>query len=237
VATTDVALFDDTTAAADHTDTTPKAERADYFDAGLTHKLTDRITLGLDSYFKADSNLLDEGQFGAPIILTPFNYQRGRQYGAEFTANYNSEVFDAYLNASYERAAGSNITSSEFEFSPDDLTYISTHFIPLDHQQIVSLSGGASYKWQDTIFSTNFLYGSGLRKDGATPNGDTVPDYITVNFGVSHKFDFWGGLTTRFDIINAFDKIYEIRDGSGVGVGAPQFGARRGFFIGLSKAL
>ena len=30
---------------------------------------------------------------------------------------------------------------------------------------------------------------------------------------------------------------YEIRDGTGVGVGAPQFGARRGFFVGLSKAL
>ena len=30
---------------------------------------------------------------------------------------------------------------------------------------------------------------------------------------------------------------YEIRDGTGVGVGAPQFGARRGFFVGLSQAL
>ena len=45
------------------------------------------------------------------------------------------------------------------------------------------------------------------------------------------------GLTARFDIINAFDEIYQIRDGTGVGVGAPQFGARRGFFVGLSKAL
>ena len=41
----------------------------------------------------------------------------------------------------------------------------------------------------------------------------------------------------RFDIINLFDEVYEIRDGTGVGVGAPQFGARRGFFVGLSKAL
>ena len=35
VGTQDVALFDNTTAAADHTDTTPKAERADYYDAGV----------------------------------------------------------------------------------------------------------------------------------------------------------------------------------------------------------
>ena len=44
-------------------------------------------------------------------------------------------------------------------------------------------------------------------------------------------------MTARFDVINLFDQKYEIRDGSGVGVGAPQFGPRRGFFVGLSKAL
>jgi len=237
VASTDIALFDNTTVAGDHTDTTPRAERADYYDTGLTRKITDTLSLGLDSYFKADSNLLDEGQFGAPIILTPFNYQFGRQYGGEFTANYNTDNFNAYLNASYERAAGKNITSSEFEFSSDDLAYIAGNYIPLDHQQIVSLSGGASYKWQSTIFSADLLYGSGLRRDGATPNGDSVPAYVTVNLGVSHAFDIAGGLTVRLDVINVGDEKYEIRDGTGVGVGAPQFGARRGFFAGLSKAL
>ena len=38
-------------------------------------------------------------------------------------------------------------------------------------------------------------------------------------------------------MINVADHIYEIRDGSGVGVGAPQFGARRGFFVGISKSI
>ena len=46
-----------------------------------------------------------------------------------------------------------------------------------------------------------------------------------------------GGLTARLDAINVSDSKYEIRDGTGVGVGAPQFGARRGLFAGLSKAL
>jgi outer membrane receptor for ferrienterochelin and colicins len=41
----------------------------------------------------------------------------------------------------------------------------------------------------------------------------------------------------RVDVIDVLDRIYEIRDGTGVGVGvgAPQFGPRRGFFAGLSK--
>jgi outer membrane receptor protein involved in Fe transport len=36
-------------------------------------------------------------------------------------------------------------------------------------------------------------------------------------------------------VTNLFDKKYEIRSGAGVGVGAPQWGERRGVFVGLSK--
>jgi len=37
-------------------------------------------------------------------------------------------------------------------------------------------------------------------------------------------------IKVRLDVVNLFDKIYELRDGSGIGVGAPQFGQRRGFY-------
>jgi len=37
-------------------------------------------------------------------------------------------------------------------------------------------------------------------------------------------------LMVRFDVVNILDTIYELRDGSGIGVGAPQFGQRRGFY-------
>jgi len=239
VASGSVALFDNTTAAGSGgPNDTPRAERADYFDLGMEQKFGD-WTIGLDSFFKASKNLIDEGQFGAPIILTPFNYAQGRQYGGELTLNYSHDNFSAYANASYERAVGKNINSSQFQFDPTDLAYIAGNYIPLDHQQLFSLSAGASYKWDKTHLSADLLYGTGLRKDGATPNGDSVPAYVTVNFGISQDFELGEakGLTARFDILNAFDEVYVIRDGTGVGVGAPQFGARRGFFVGLSKAL
>jgi len=239
VASQAVALFNNTTAAASGgLNDTPRAERADYYDLGMEQKFGD-WTVGLDSFYKASKNLIDEGQFGAPIILTPFNYAQGRQYGGELTLNYTHDNFSAYANASYERAVGKDINSSQFQFDPGDLAFIANNFIPLDHQQLFSLSAGASYAWDKTHFSADLLYGTGLRKDGATPNGDSVPAYVTVNFGVSQDFEMGDvkGLTARFDILNAFDEVYTIRDGTGVGVGAPQFGARRGFFFGLSKAL
>ena len=240
VASTSIGRFNNTTAAAGGTQNdTPRAERADYYDIGAEQKLFGVFTVGLDGFYKESKNLVDEGQFGAPIILTPFNYQTGRQYGTELTINYTQGNFSAYTNLSYERAVGKNINSSQFQFDPGDLAYIATHYIPLDHQQLGSLSAGTSYRWDGTIFSADLLYGTGLRKDGATPNGDSVPAYITVNLGVSHEFQLagWKGLTVRADVINLLDEVYEIRDGTGVGVGAPQFGARRGIFFGVSKAL
>jgi outer membrane receptor protein involved in Fe transport len=39
----------------------------------------------------------------------------------------------------------------------------------------------------------------------------------------------------RLDLINIFDEVYKVRDGTGVGVGAPQFGPRRTVFAGLKK--
>jgi hypothetical protein len=37
--------------------------------------------------------------------------------------------------------------------------------------------------------------------------------------------------------VNVFDTVYLIRDGSGIGVFAPQNGPRRGFFAGWSSKL
>jgi hypothetical protein len=94
----------------------------------------------------------------------------------------------------------------------------------------------------DTRFSVDDLFGTGLRQDLTLPNGDVIPNgdhtpsYNQINLGVSHAFDIGGPgpLTARFDVINVADKVYQIRSGSGVGVFAPQYGPRRGFFGGLA---
>src|SRR5882757_2348503 len=246
VGTETVTKFANTTAGASVTQAdTPQAEQANYYDLGVQQKIARRFTVGLDTYYKQSHNLIDEGQFGAPIILTPFNYAQGKQYGAELTGNFTGEALSAYLNLAYQSAKGKNIDSAQFNFSQEDLNYIATHYIHLDHEQRFTASGGASYLWGDTRFSGDLLLGSGLRADltlpdgSAIPNGAHLPFYTQVNLGVSHVFqiDHAGTLTARFDVINAFDKIYEIRNGTGVGVGAPQFGPRRGLFVGISKSL
>jgi len=221
----------------------PIAEISNYYDLGVQQKLLDStLTLGVDTYYQQAKHLIDEGQFGAPIILTPFNYRYGLLGGVEFTANYTVSNFSVYGNLSFQAAHGKYVESAQFNFAPDDLAYIANNFIHLDHEGRVAASGGVSYLWQGTRFSTDFIFGTGLRSDlvlpdgSSIPNGDHTPSYTVVNLGASHDFHLGGSslLTARLDVINAFDKVYQIRSGTGIGVFAPQFGMRRGFFGGLS---
>jgi outer membrane receptor protein involved in Fe transport len=249
----DIALFKDTTnPALSPAASPPLPERANYLDIGVQQTIQGGWTAGVDTYYKQSVNLIDEGQFGAPIILTPFNYRYGKQYGAELTLNYTSRTLTAYLNFAVQSAKGKLIDTAQFNFSAPDLAYIANNYIHLDHEQQHTASGGVSYAWGDTRLSTDFLLGSGLRADlalppgvtttyGGTgiPNGEHLPYYTQINVGLTRVWNLSGSgtLTTRFDVINVFDEEYQIRNGTGVGVGAPQYGPRRGLFFGLSKSL
>jgi outer membrane receptor protein involved in Fe transport len=80
------------------------------------------------------------------------------------------------------------------------------------------------------------IFGSGLRSGDA--NIDQLPFYTQVNVGIAREFLLPGDpkpMTVRFDVVNLFDTVYQIRNGTGIGVFAPQYGPRQGFFLGVSK--
>jgi outer membrane receptor protein involved in Fe transport len=232
-----VADFENTTNAPPSTqDDQPKPERAHYFDAGVSQQVGAHTTVGLDGYYKISRYLIDEGQFGTALLFTPFNYDRSNIRGIEFTAAYKNDPFNAYLNVARSDALGKNIVTAQYNFGPDELAYINHNYIHLDHDQGWTASAGASYLWQRTTFGVDGIFGSGLRSGFA--NTDHLPAYIQVNANISRGFALpqLGKFEGRFSVINVFDKVYEIRNGTGVGVGAPQFGPRRGFYGQLVKA-
>jgi hypothetical protein len=59
-----------------------------------------------------------------------------------------------------------------------------------------------------------------------------------VNFGAEQAFKLAGKqfLKARVDVVNVTDNSYQLRDGSGVGVNAAQYGMRLGVFGTLSYA-
>jgi outer membrane receptor for ferrienterochelin and colicin len=230
-----------------------KAERANYFDAGISQILTKHLQLGVDGYYKYAQEQLDDGLFGQSQILSAFNYAKGRVYGVEGTASYNLGAFSTYANFAYSVAQGQNWSSAQFLFDQASLAYVQNHWIYLDHDQEFSGSFGTSYTLREShntssLFYVDAIYGSGLRQDGGgeiggtidptapIPNGATVQPYYSINLGMEQDFKIPHDrmLKARFDVVNVTDHIYQLRSGSGVGVNAPQYGMRRGFFGSLT---
>lgn len=234
--TTSVDAFLNTTnALPSNANTSVKSERSDYFDLGISHQLTSAITVGLDGYYRNVRNLQDEGQFGNALIYSTFNYAKGRIYGLEGTVNYRQGNLAAYLNVSLSRAMGEGIETGQYNFDDDELAYINSHYVHLDHDQLLTASAGVSYQWGKTTVSADALFGSGLRSGFA--NSEHMPAYLQVNLGVGQSVNLpmVGKFNAKFSIINVFDRVYELRDGTGIGVGAPQYGPRRTFYLALSK--
>jgi opacity protein-like surface antigen len=205
------------------------------------------LEVGIDAYYKAARDLIDDGQFGQAYTLTAFNYARAENYGGELTARFRYGNFAVDANWGYGLQHATNIVSNQALFTQDDLDFIATHWIHTDHDQYMTGSGRVAYRWTDTstwldgtTASATFVFGSGLRTTVLTPNDEHLPAYYQVNLGLSHEFaNGWNGLpyTVRFDVVNVTDNVYQIRNGSGVGVFAPQYGPRIGFFGGISQKL
>jgi outer membrane receptor protein involved in Fe transport len=214
-----------------------KAERDHYFDVGVSQVIAEGLTAGIDAYYKYSRNDLDIGQFGAPVIFTPFNYHLARNLGVELTTSFTRGNFSLYGNLAiaYQKAKG--VASAQFNFGADELAFLDGHTFQTDHSQIMTASGGMSYLWRRTRFSLDMLAGSGLRNSITGPNQNSLPSWEQVNLGVSRRFDLpkYGALELRLDLVNLFDEVYRIRDGTGVSVGAPQFGPRRAVLVGMRK--
>jgi outer membrane receptor protein involved in Fe transport len=236
-----LALVQNTTAQPGVSQNDPvQPERSNVFDVGVVQKIyaIPGLELGIDGYYKTATDLLDDGQFGQAYVLTAFNYARGENVGVEFKANYTNGNFRAYGNIAWAKQIATDVVSNQYLFDPDELAYIANNNVYTDHAQLLTASAGASYLWNGTRYSASMIYGSGLRNGFA--NTGTVPSYTQVNIGVSHDFNIVAPnkpTTVRFDVVNLFDTVYEIRDGSGIGVFAPQFGPRRGFYLGISQKL
>lgn len=219
-----------------------RAERSDNIDIGLTVKPIDGFTLGFAGYYKWAENYLDKGQFGAPIFQTAFNYSNAQVRGFEVFANYDKGPWSLYGNVAWSQVNAININSAQFNFEQAELAYIASNWIFADHNQSWTGSAGAAYIFNmdsdyATRVSADVLYGNGLRTSLVTPNDTALPSYATLNLSVTQKLPISAskGTQVRFDAINVTDGTYLLRDGAGVGVGSPQYGMRRSFFVTLSQ--
>ena len=238
------ALFNGTVAAAEVTpETVPGLkispvlpERSHYFDAGITQVVVPGLEAGIAAYYKIATDLLDDGQFGQAYTLTAFNYAKGENEGVELKVKYAKDGMLLYGNLAWARQVATQFASNQYLIDLPTYLYAQDHYIYTDHAQTLTGSAGISYPiWDNTKASATMIAGSGLRAGDF--NTDHVPGYVQVNLGLSHEFSLpdWKPFTLRFDVVNVADKVYELRDGSGIGVFAPQYGPRRAFLVSYSQ--
>ena len=128
-----------------------------------------------------------------------------------------------------------DVVSGQYNFSQDELNYIANNWMHTDHDQLYTASGGVSYRWLGTLFSVDATFGSGLRSGFANTDQCRATSRSIWGRSASLSWGACGPMEARLAVINVLDKINEIRSGTGIGIFAPQYGPRIGFFGGISK--
>jgi hypothetical protein len=214
------------------------AETDDYFDAGIRQRIVEHLNLGVDGFFKFGHNQLDLAQLGATVVTAPLTYRRSRAWGSDFSLAYQGETLSAYLNFSYSVLQARYINAGAFlADNAAEVIYVANHWVTLDDSQMFTGSAGATYKLYGFLLTGDAIWGSGYRRGFA--NTGELPPILQFNAGIVRglKLPQWGEAECRLSLINVFDHIYQIRNGSGIGVFSPAYGPRRALYAGIKIPL
>ncbi len=240
VALETVEKFADTTNAAPVNSGNDKieAETDDYFDAGIRQRVVDGLNIGVDGFYKIGHDQLDLAQLTGTVVTAPLNYRQSRAWGSDFSLTFERNGLSAYLNFSYAVLQAKHISAGAF-LADDaaEIGYIANHWVTLDDNQMFVGSGGASYQLWGFLLTADGIWGSGYRRGFA--NSGELPPILQFNAAIvrSMRMPKLGELEGRISMINVFDHTYQIRNGSGIGVFSPSYGARRALYAGIKIPL
>lgn len=208
-----------------------KAEKDDYYEVGVAQQI-DQHAFFLNAYYKDAVNMLDDTQLLNTSIAQPYNFGRGFAWGVEFSTKGDlcSHLSD-FLNYSYEIAMGNGISGGLFTGTQPTNTW---QF--LDHVQIQTANAGLTYQQTHLWWTTQALYGSGLRTD--PNNGTSLPSHLTFDTTVGYEFageSWWEKWKVSGDIINIFNNLYPITIANGFN--GSHYAAGTQYFVHLIKDL
>ena len=214
------------------------AETDDYFDLGIRQRIIKHLNVGLDGFFKLGHNQLDLAQLGSTLVTAPLTYRRSRAWGSDLSLAYQDEALSAYLNFSYTVLQARYINAGAFLADDSaEISYIANHWVTLDDNQMFTGSAGAAYRLWGFLLTMDGIWGSGYRRGFA--NTGELPPTLQFNAGIVRgvKLPSIGTAECRVSLLNVFDRVYEIRNGTGIGVFSPAFGPRRALYAGLKVPL
>ena len=110
----------------------------------MVQKVLPGLELGADLYLKMTRNQINQGQFGAALVLNGFNYERGINTGVELKAIYTDGDLRAYANLAWATQRGNNVVTNQYLLDADEFAYTRNNWVYADHSQVWTGSGGIS---------------------------------------------------------------------------------------------
>ncbi|HKQ35069.1 MAG TPA: TonB-dependent receptor, partial [Nitrospiraceae bacterium] len=105
----------------------PRAERANYFEVGSYHALTNWATVQLTAYYKRSHFQSDAGQFGTTPMLNFFAFQWGYQMGIDGALKLQiTDNFSARGNVAWGRCKANGLQSGNYLLDMKEITDINT---------------------------------------------------------------------------------------------------------------
>jgi len=213
---------------------TPVTEDDREWDSGVVRQVSEHVTLSADGYYRWTTHYLDTGQFSVVPIFAPFNYNQGHIWGSEFGARYQSETLSAYANFTTGRNWQKGVVTGQFNFPADELAYIDSNAIVLDHQPLYGGAAGLSWHVGSYEVGADGIYSSGLRAGFA--DLEKLPQVIQVDMSAGRSFRVPGVglLSTRVTVLNVLDRVNLIRPAEGIGIFQSAYGPRRTLYASLT---
>ncbi len=187
-----------------------KAEKDDYFEAGVAQQAGDQL-FTLNTYYKSAVNMLDETQLLNTAIAQPYNFATGYAYGVEFSMRGTvAKDWSDFANYSYEIAKGQGISGGLFAF-PAGTNFEPGDYQFLDHCQIHTANGGLTYNPGDIWITAEGLFGGGLST--GPDNSLRLPSHFTSDLTLGYAFkkdSGLSGLKASLDVLNVLNNPYVI---------------------------
>ena len=228
------AAFAGTTAAGPPGIPAPLTEDDREWDAGVVRELAAGLTVSADAYYEGTERYLDTGQFGVVPIFAPFNYGTGHMWGAELATRYQSTSLTAYANLTLGRNWQRGVVTGQFNFDSEELAYIDSQSIVLDHEPLTGASAGASWHTGPWAIAADGLYSSGLRSGFA--DLEQLPHVVQVDLSIERVWHTGAStlLTQRLAVLNVLDRVNLIRPAEGIGIFQSAYGPRRTLYYTIS---
>jgi hypothetical protein len=224
----------------DPTGFSPRSERANYYEVGSYHALSNWATLELTAYYKQARYLSDAGQFGSTPLLNFFAFNSGFSTGIDGALKLQfTENFSARGNVAWGKCKGSGLQSGNYLLDTKEIADINMPGgVFCDHSQSMTSSAVVFYRFPtNTTLSGQMLYGSGLRtaaSEDAFTNSSHFDSWTIYNASLTHTFNLpWDKqkILVGFDAINLTNYKYFYNQGEGsIGLGIPHAGLGRSFF-------